>query len=68
MIVHGLIVHSEQPGDGGVQLTEGVMSAGPLGWVQLRITVSHDCVDGTTLVGARRSTENTEIHIMVSSY
>ena len=41
VIVHGLFVHSAQPGDGGVQLTEVVMSLGPLGWVQLRITVSH---------------------------
>ena len=31
VIVHGLVVHSVQPGDGGVQLTEVVMSLGSLG-------------------------------------
>ena len=41
VIVHGLVVHSAQPGDGGVQLTEVVMSLGSLGWVHFRVTVSH---------------------------
>ena len=65
VIVHGLVVHPEQPGDGGVQLTDVVMSLGSLGWVHCRVTVSHDSTVATTLVGACRSTENTVIHIMV---
>ena len=66
VIVHGLVVHSAQPGDGGVQLTEVVMSLGSLGWVHCRVTVSHDSTIATTSVGACRSTENTVIHMMVS--
>ena len=38
MIVHGLVIHSAQPGDGGVQLTEEVISLGSLGWVHCRVT------------------------------
>ena len=67
MIVHGLVVHSAQPDDGGVQLTEVVMSLGSLGWSHCRVTLSHDSTVATTLAGARRSTENTVIHIMVGS-
>ena len=62
--IHGLVVHSAQPGDGGVQLTEVVMSLGTLGWVQCRVTVLHDSSFATTLAGARgpvdsRSHDNT---------
>ena len=67
MIVHGLVVHPAQPGDGGVQLTEVVMSLGSLGWSHCRVTVLHDLTVATTSVGACRSTENTVIHTMVSS-
>ena len=67
MILHGLVVHSAQPGDDGVQLTEGVMSLGSLGWSHCRIILSHDLAVATTLVGARSSTENTVIHLMLSS-
>ena len=42
VIVHGLVVHSAQPGDGGVQLTEVVMSLGSLGWSHCSVTVSCD--------------------------
>ena len=59
VIVHGLVVHPAHPGDDGVQLTEVLMSLGSLGWVHCRVTVSHDLTVVTTLVGARRSTENT---------
>ena len=52
MIVHGLVLHSAQPGDGGVQLTEVVMSLGSLGWVHCRVTVLHDFAFATTLAGA----------------
>ena len=41
VIVHGLVVHSAQPGDGGVQLTELVMSLGSFGLSHCRVT-SHD--------------------------
>ena len=58
MIVHGLVVHSVQPGDGGVQITEVVMSLGPLGWVQCRVTVLHDSALATTLAGARSPTDS----------
>ena len=57
MIVHGLVVHSAQPGDGGVQLTEVVMSAGSLGWVHCRVTMSQEPDSATTSVGAPSSTE-----------
>ena len=56
-MLHGLLLHSAQPDDGGVQLTEVVMSLGSLGWVHCRVTVSHDCTVTTALAGARRSTE-----------
>ena len=52
MIVHGLVVHSAQSGDGGVQLTEVVMSLGLLGWVHCRVTVLHVSALATTLAGA----------------
>ena len=42
VILHGLVVHSAKTGDGGVHLTEVVMSAGPLGWSHCRVTVSRD--------------------------
>ena len=51
MILHGLTAHLTQPGDGGVQLTEVVMSLSPLGWSHCRVTVSHDRVVAATLVG-----------------
>ena len=51
MIVHGLVVHSAQPGECGVQLTEEVMSLGPLGWSHWRRTVLHDSAFATTLAG-----------------
>ena len=51
MIVHGLVVHSVQPGECGVQLTEVVMSAGSLGWVHCRIILSHNFTVAATLVG-----------------
>ena len=53
MIVHGLVVQSAQPGDGGVQLTELVMSLGSLGWSHCRVTVSHDSAFAATIIGAR---------------
>ena len=53
MILHGLVVHSAQPGDGGVQLTEVVMLLGTLGWVHCRITALNDFAIATTLAGAR---------------
>ena len=53
MIVHGLVVHSVQPGDGGVQLTEMMMSLGPLGWSHCRITVLHVSAFATILTGER---------------
>ena len=64
MIVQGLVVHSAQPGDGGVQLTEMMMSLGPLGWVHCRVTLLHVSTFATTLVGASspidsRSHDNT---------
>ena len=62
VILHGLVVHSAQSGDGGVQLTEVVMLIGSLGWVHCTLTVSHDLTVATTLVGARRSMENTVIN------
>ena len=52
VILHGLVVHSAQPGDGGVQLTEGVMSLGLLGWLHCRVTILHDPAFATTIVGA----------------
>ena len=61
MIVHGLVVHSAQPGDGGVQLTEVVMSLGSVGWSHCRVT-SHDStvaaifVGGVSGIGSTRST------------
>ena len=51
-IVQGLVVHSAQPGDGGVQLTEVVMSLDSLGWVHCRVTVLHDFAFAITLAGA----------------
>ena len=51
VILHGLVVHPAQPGDGGVQLTEAVMFLGSLGWSHCRVTVSHDCVVAATLAG-----------------
>ena len=67
VIVHGLVVHPAQPGDDGVQLTEVVMSLGSLGWSHCRIILSHDPTAATTLVASRSSTENTVIHLMLSS-
>ena len=60
VILHGLVVHSAQPGDGGVQLTEVVMSLGSLGWSHCRVILSHDLTFATTLAGTRRFTESTE--------
>ena len=51
MIVHGLVVHSAQPGDGGVQLTEVVMSLGSLSCSHCRVTVSYDSTVAVTYVG-----------------
>ena len=59
VIVHGLVVHSAQPGDGGVQLTEVVMSLGSLGWSHCRVTL-HDSTAAVTLVGPPSSTKNIE--------
>ena len=53
MIVHGLVVHSAQPGDGGSQLTEVVMSLGSLGWNHCRVTSLHDPMVAVTFVGGR---------------
>ena len=50
VIVHGLVVHSAQPGDGGVQLTELVMSFGLRGWSHCRV-VLHDSTVAATFVG-----------------
>ena len=50
VIVHGLVVHSAQLGDAGVQLTEAVMSAGSLSWSHCRVT-SHDSTVAVTFVG-----------------
>ena len=60
VIVHGLVVHSAQPGDGGVQLTEVVMSLGTRGWSHCRVILLHDSTVAATLAGACRSIENTE--------
>ena len=60
VILHGLVVHPAQPGDGGVQLTEGMMSLGSSGWVHTRPTVSHETISATTLVGAPSPTESVE--------
>ena len=64
VILHGLVVHSAQPGDGGVQLTEMMMSSGTLGWFHCKVTALHVSVFATTLAGARspidcRSHDNT---------
>ena len=56
VILHGLVVHPAQPGDGGVQLTEVVMSLGTLGWSHCRVIPSHDSTAVFRLVGALRST------------
>ena len=50
VIVHGLVVHSAQPGECGVQLTEVVMSLGSLGWSHCRVT-SNDSTVAATFVG-----------------
>ena len=59
VIVHGLVVHSAQPGDGGVQLTEEVMSFGLLGWSHRRVTL-HDSTDAVTYVGGGSGSGTTE--------
>ena len=64
VILHGLVVHSAQPGECGVQLTEVVMSLGPLGWFHCRVTVLHVSAFAIILAGARipidgRSHDNT---------
>ena len=60
VIVHGLVVHPAQPGDGGVQLTEVVMSLlGSLGWSQRRLTVSHASTVTITFFGGERGSEST---------
>ena len=64
VIVHGLVVHSAQPGDGGVQLTEVVMSLGSLGWVHCRVISSHDSTVALRLEGDFRSTGSTMIQII----
>ena len=51
VILHGLVLHPAQPGDGGVQLTKVVMSAGSLGWFHCRVIVSHDSIVAATFVG-----------------
>ena len=56
VIVHGLVVHSVQTGDGGIQLTEVVMSLGSLGWSHCSVILSHDSAVALRLVGAFRST------------
>ena len=58
MIVHGLVVHSAQPGDGGVQLTEVVMSLGSLGGSHCRVT-SHDSTVAVTFVGGGSGSRST---------
>ena len=60
VILHGLVIHLVQPGDGGVQLTEVVRSLGSSGWVHTRTTVSHETISATTLVGAPSPTESME--------
>ena len=55
-MLHGLVVHSAQPGDGGVQLTEAVMSLGSLGWVHCRVILSHDSATALRLEGTIGST------------
>ena len=64
VIVQGLAMHSAQPGDGGVELTEMMMSLGPLGWFHCRVTLLHVSTFATTLAGASspidsRSHDNT---------
>ena len=64
MIVHGLVVHPAQPGDGGVQLTEVLTSIDPPGAVHCRVTVLHVSAFAIKLAGARspidsRSHDNT---------
>ena len=58
VIVHGLVVHSAQPGDGGVQLTEVVISLGSLGWSHCRVT-SHDSTVAVTFFGGGSGSEAT---------
>ena len=62
VIVHGLAVHSAQPGDGGVQLTEVVMSLGSLGWLHCRVILSHDFAFAATIVGARSPADDIYNH------
>ena len=63
VILHGLVVHPAQPGDGGVQLTE-VMFLGSLGWSHCRVILSHDFIAALRLVGVFRSTGSTMIQIL----
>ena len=58
VIVHGLVVHSVQPGDGGVQLTEVVMSLGSLGWSHCRVTL-HSSTVAATFVGGGSGSRST---------
>ena len=58
MIVHGLVIHSAQSGDGGAQLTEVMTSAGSLGWSHCRVT-SHDSTVAVTFVGGGSGSRST---------
>ena len=49
MIVHGLVVHSAQPGECGVQLTEVVM-LGSLGVSHCKVTLVDNTLTTATLV------------------
>ena len=59
VIVHGLVLHSAQPGECGVQLTEVVMSLGSLGWVHLRITASHNSTVAVIFIGGESGSGTT---------
>ena len=59
VIVHGLVVHAAQLGDGEVQLTEVVMSFGSLGWSHRRVTL-HDSTVAVTFVGGGSGSGTTE--------
>ena len=49
-MAHGLVVHAVQPGDGGVQLTEVLISLGSLGASHCRVTLFDNTPTTATLV------------------
>ena len=53
MMLHGLVVHAVQAGDGGVQLTEVLMSLASLGVSHCRVTLFDNNWTTSTLVDCR---------------